>query len=257
MSQPETPSKPFIVKRWPSAFTAHYGHTLPSTYISYDLEATGFSFTKDLILEIGHTVVKDGEIAQVSSTYLDWTRTEYVGEQWLRDKIDSVKRAIEQDADGNPTGETFAITYEKLRDEGVHPQKALRFYFDLFSAVEDNKGFIVGHNVIRFDSAFIKEAFKEWLGKEFEFGLNTVFDVGAIEKADQTDILPLESSTLHSYLRYVSNIRRKGIKWSVNHCMEKYGVAKECDIRLDEMHSAGMDSMCVALIFERFREMSR
>ena len=249
------PSK-CVVSDWSSKFKKQYGGTLPHSYLSLDLETSGFRRDFDLILEIGHCVVKAGKPVQVAATLIDWTVCDFVDQDWLRDRITNVKQGVEHDKDGNPNGAVFPITYERLSQEGVPYKQAFEFYYDLFAKMRDKCGYYVGQNFYAFDAEFLANAFGEFLGKTFDFGPNEVFDVGAIEKATQMQILPEDEDTLQTYFRRVAGTRKAGVKWSISHCMEKYGIAERYEIPKTSLHSAGTDSLCAALTFETFRELS-
>src|SRR4051812_46423786 len=46
---------------------------LPSNYLVFDLETTGFDPNQDLIVEVGWAIVQDRQIVDYAGMLLDWT----------------------------------------------------------------------------------------------------------------------------------------------------------------------------------------
>lgn len=242
-----------VLNRFRDYFKNRFRAGLPSNYLCWDLEATGFSRDDDLIVEIGHCVVHDRKPVQRMATLLDWTRSEHVNQDWLRDKLNYVKKCVETDEDGNPNGRRFDITYERLRKEGVPPEDAFEYYFDLFARVHNGGGFFVGQNVYAFDAEMFAAQTAEFLGEAFKFEPDVMIDVGALEKATQLGMGVFDDETLKDYFKRVASFNRKGVKWNIEHCVNKYKLPELYGIKAEELHGAGEDSYVCHLVYEEIR----
>lgn len=242
-----------VLRHFDRYFNRRFKAGLPSNYCCWDLETTGFKRDDDLILEIGHCIVHNREPANRMATLLDWTRSDHVDQTWLRDQLAYVKEKVERDEDGNPSGKHFHITYDRLRDEGVPPEDALEFYFDLFTRIHDGGGFFVGQNSYGFDAEFFACQTDEFLGERFVFEPDSMIDVGALEKSTQLGMIVFDDETLKDYFRRVAHYSRKGVKWNIEHCAAKYNLAELYDLDLSKLHGAGEDSYICHLIYEEIR----
>ncbi len=259
---PRKPSRPRnedlgpadVLKHFAEYFRRRFRAPLPSNYCCWDLETTGFRRDDDLILEIGHCVVHDREPVHRASTLLDWTRSKHVHQGWLKEHLEQVKKDVEFDADGNPSGRHFHITYDRLRNEGKQPEEVLAFYFDLFARIHNGGGFFLGQNSYAFDAEFFACQTEEFLGERFEFDSDVMIDVGGLEKSSQLGMIAFDDETLRTYFKRVAHYVRKGVKWNIEHCAAKYNLEEIYGIDLKLLHGAGEDSHVCHLVFEEMRK---
>jgi len=232
----------------------HYGSVgIPSNYLSVDVETTGLKPDWDLIVEIGHCAVHAGKGVGTMSTLIDWTKNEYVDQDWLKAKLSLVRRHVEGDPH-RPTGRTFPITYERLGDEGILPEVAFRFYRDLFEFIRAGKGLFVMHNGLQCDVPFLEAAFEEWLQDPFIFAPYEVFDTGAMVKAAQLELYPNKNETLRDYFLRVVRKRVSGVYWSLEgYCLEAFELDKKYDLRREDLHTAGVDALMTHWLLEELR----
>ena len=137
------------------------------TFICFDLETTGFSPIKDRIIEIGAVKIKNGEIIDRYSTFVD------------------PKRPIPA-----RITELTGINDEMVND-APDCEIALREFLDFCG-----DGILVAHNA-SFDTSFIKQACKVY---GYEYGFTSV-DTVAISRAILKDIKNVKLDTVASYLR--------------------------------------------------------
>ena len=126
-----------IANEWGPSFTDNYGHVFPNTYLCIDTEYTGGNERDDLIVEIGHIMVQDGEVVDRMNVVLDWTRHEGISSSNLRYKLDNIRSRM---------GSDWRVTWEVMQEEGISPLKAFRFYDKLFSTRSDRGLPYVAHN---------------------------------------------------------------------------------------------------------------
>lgn len=225
----------------------------PADYIVFDCETSGLHATQDLIVQIGYCIVQDHEVCFNSSLLLDWTR--FTGKQfeqsWLRDKMAYTKHQMEK------AGHVFPMTYEKLHDEGVEPLAALASFRDLCLDARGRGDFFLAHNSWGFDIPRIERHMERFLGDNFEFEPNEVFDTGLMEKANQLDLFPYPAESRHAfYLRVRSRIATKTY-WSLDrHCIGKYELEKKYGLDRTKAHDAAFDCLATHYLFQEFRKLA-
>ncbi len=248
-----------IVNSWPLSFLKRFGGSLPTDYCSWDLETTGFR-KDDLIVEVGHCIVHDRAATHRMTAVLDWTRHKQIELKWLKERLDWAKKTMENDKDGNPTGKHYTMTLDRMRTEGQNPEEVLDFYYNLFCKLRQNGKFWLGQNLLAFDERVFNRHLQEFVGFEWQFGDDEVFDVGALYKATHMGLLPYTKDTLRSYISRVSHTSsKKGFKWNIESCMAHYGLAEKYAEQLAGgiCHTAGHDSYICHLIFEEQRLLVR
>lgn len=247
-----------IINHWGPTFTKLYHHRWPTSYLSIDTEFTGGNADKDLIMEIGHTLVEDGQVTNRLNLVLDWSGHSVVPEFWVRQALGRVKSQM---------GEGWRISWDVMKSEGIKPEKALKFYYDLFKTWQDRGLPFVAHNGFYADERMLIGHFAGFLGKKFRFGENSLFDTGAIFKASQAmdcDIakvrerqdvwLPRPGDSMETYFRRVTSHPAKGVFWRLWNCVTHFGLDKQYSLEEGKCHGAGYDSYLVHLLFEEFRK---
>lgn len=249
-----------IINHWGPQFTALYGHIFPESYLCVDTEYTGGNEAKDLIVEIGHTLVENRQVVDQFSVVLDWSNHPIVPDHWVRLALRRIELKMAE------SNRPWRVTYEVMKDEGIKPEKALQFYYQLFQTIKQRKLLFAAHHGYFADERMLRGHFEGFLGKTFRFGENDLFDTGAIEKAsvclDSPDpevvkkrklFLPREGDTLEKYFRRVVGARIKGVYWNLQHCAKKYNIHEKFGLDANNHHTAGFDSLVVHYLMEEFR----
>jgi hypothetical protein len=247
-----------IINDWDTTFTAKYGHNFPDAYLCIDTEYTGNDSRRDLIVEIGHTMVEKGQVVDARNLVLNWYGFPEVREDWLDYKLNMLKSIV---------GPGWRLTPAVVKAEGVDPLKALKFYDKLFSVWQARNLPFVAQNGQNADERIITGNFDRFLNKPFSLPDNAYFDTGAIYKANKvwqtltgdvtnfrSIMVPSRSDTLKSYFGRVINARIPGVKWSLSLIVEEYGLMQKHAIDSKDFHSAGFDSLCLHWIMEEFRK---
>ena len=239
-----------IINYWPSWFRELYGGSWPASYCCIDVETTGYSFDRDVITEWGHCLVEDGKVVDQISLVFDWTNNALgVADHWLRNRLAALQMGMSMN------GRSCHMSYERMRAEGMAPDKAMRFIRD-FHATLTRKGTIfVAHNG-GFDEKMLTANLRAFqIAPAFTFGDNGMLDTDGIEKASQ--ILtnerahPRRNDTLRSYFHRVRYTRAEGVKSNMDeHCYGKY--LKALGIKQEDMHGAKTDSYCCHLLMQTF-----
>lgn len=243
-----------IVNYWPTWFRDLYGGTWPDNYVTFDTETTGFDLAKDVVWEIAHCLVQDCKPVDRLSVIIDWGDHPIVPDHWLRNRLQYLRKSMELN------GCKCHITYERMRDEGIKPKKALEFYYDIFKTFQAKDMLFVGRGSYAFDERALEQAFVGFqVAPEFRFSDNSMIDTDGIEKASQLlenkKAHPQIGDTLRSYFHRVKYIRATGIKSNLDtHCFNKYDLGNRgVDKRL--LHRGDTDCFAEHVMMEVYRPM--
>jgi DNA polymerase III epsilon subunit-like protein len=239
----------------------------PNNYMVFDLETTGLEPRRDLAMQIGFCLVKDGVPVEKMGVIIDWTKlpsflpkTKY---QLFREKLEKVKHHVEF-KNGVPTGKKYQISFERMQDEGVHPITALELFHDLFVETRKQRRFFIAHNGYHFDVPFMEGHFDVFLGaraKEFNieerppfyFADNELFDTGMVEKGSQCQMSPWSNDTVRSWSLRTHNERIRNVRWALDTaCVPRYGLKEKHNLDLDSAHDAGFDCYVCHLLFQEY-----
>lgn len=228
---------------WIAAFERVYSR-LPADYLVFDCETTGLK-SDDLPLEIGHVIVRDGEVVNRGSFLLDWSRHHDVTEDFLEYRIGEVNRRIVE------FGEDPPITLEALKKRGVDPEEVLRFYLGMFADNRAAGAKLVGQNAVRFDSPLLSNAFRHFLGEQWFPEADEIYDTYSIAKAAENGVYPRSGEPLLGFMRRAANSYARGKSLGLSKLAERYGVRP---VGKEEFHTAGYDAYITTLIFEEQRK---
>lgn len=235
---------------------------IPDDYLSIDLETTGFAFKSrkdtstsgvsgdDLITETGYCYVRNRQAQTYHWNVLDWTRSPFVEADFLRYRLQRLAKHMGE------TGRQCHMTWERMAAEGEDPQDVLYAYYNRLMDAREAGHKLAGHNIVLFEHRVIQDAFHEWLGIDFQFEEEELIDTAAIEKAILTGVLPQPQESLLKYFRRVLSARTPGLRWNIDHCIEKYQLVEKYALDTKQLHTAGFDSMAVHLLIEEFRELT-
>lgn len=262
--------------QWLVELQSRLGYSIfPDDYIVVDVETTGRVFYgangsytpgnhgyHDLITQIGHCIVRGGEVKHSAGVVLDWSREdtrelhEFEAMQdprWLADQLDFLERVFAE------KGRTYQVPLSKMKDEGESPIKILQGYYDLFIESREKGLKFVGHNAWGFDAKMIMYHFRHYLGKSFKWKSDEIIDTGMIEKAiqdaDNENIsLPWPTENLKTWSRRIANSPRAGIRWNLDqHVVNKYNLVERFGLNMEEAHDAGFDCYLTHLLLSTFK----
>ncbi len=242
-----------IVKHWPVGFTAGYGHEFPSSYVCFDLETTGFDKKCDVIIEIGHVLVVDGEVTDELSVLLDWSKNPVVPQHWLRDRIANLRQTMSQ------KGIAHHLPYDRLVAEGIDAMEALAYYRDLFANLKAQGMPVVGHNVYRFDEPMLEANLLGFeVADEFAFGDWQLWDTLCLEAATQVGpkhpkALPQPGDTLRSWMARAAYIKAETNLTRT--LLAKYDLAAKYGLDTRDSHSACYDARLCHHLMQEYRRM--
>lgn len=231
----------------------HRFHNFPRDYLVVDIETTGVERGLDLIVQIGHCYVLDGVPVDRSGTVLDWTSHPAINRQWLADRMVRVKRQVEFDRDGRPTGKRYHLTYDRLRDEGADPVAILRVYRDWFAKLRADRRFFVSHNGISFDGPFLDEAFQKFLGTSHSFLDGEMFDTGMIEKALRGNLGVWTEDSPKDFFERVGKRPLKGVRWALDaFAIPAHNLHVKHALDMSLAHTADYDAYLCHLLFQHY-----
>lgn len=223
----------------------------PDTYLVLDTETSGFSKSKDVIVDAGWAVVKDRKVVHHASLLLDWSRMpvdhDYIRYQLQRQAEDYAK-----------VGRPHYYSWERLCAEGEHPLEVLHAYSSLiYDHINNSDSMIVGHGLWRFDREVINSHTQRFLqGYLLPWRMHSIFDTGLLEKAAQTGRAPYTTETLDEWLRRVNNANAK-VKWNMeSHCVPKYRLVERYKVDMRLMHTAGFDCVLIHYLLDTYRQLT-
>jgi len=222
----------------------------PTSYCCVDTETTGYLHSEDVVTEWGHCLVEDGKVVDQLSLVVNWTGRDVPPDFWLRNRLRQVKQGMEL------KGKSCHMSYEKMQDEGVTPEKAFGFITKFTDTIKTKGIPFVLHNHV-FDEKMLSTNFLQFkFGRGFTFG-DRILDTEAIEKASQIPdnprVHPRSSDSLRDYFLRVKYTRVTGVKSNMDeHCFDKY--LSKLGVDKKQLHGAKMDSYCCHLLMQAFGE---
>jgi DNA polymerase III epsilon subunit-like protein len=246
-----------IINHWHSQFTAQYGHLFPTTYLVLDIETSGNKKEEDVVVELGHVIVKDCLIADKLNVVLNWYKHAAMSAATLDAKLFRMRDII---------GSAWKLLPSKLHTEGIDPIAGLNFYYDLLHTWIEAKLPFVAQNGLATEERILNATFKRFLGKPFSFPDNLYFDTGALFKATyvyeakdsslapyRNIVLPSKTESLKDYCKRIIYAKTGNVSWSVAKMLNYYGLFEKHAIDSDTLHCAMHDCLCLVYIMEEFR----
>jgi DNA polymerase III epsilon subunit-like protein len=195
---------------------------LPTTYVVWDLETTGFSPTEDKIIEIGAVKVKDGKVVETKS----WLLNHNV---FLSDKIVEITH----------------ITDELINKEGIEPHLAFTEFIEFFYDIPNFKN--ITHNGFKFDILFLLNSLPKEFKKPGELIFKNMLDTAVFVKAAKLQMPMYENESFKSWADRVMNVRAFGVKYNIPLCCEEL----EIDTSDATFHRALGDATLTNKIYEK------
>jgi DNA polymerase III epsilon subunit-like protein len=257
VGSPLTDEAPYLASIY-GFLGAHYDSCcefgVPRSYVAFDLETTGYSRQEDLVLMVGHCVVEDSEPQFYEGVLLNWYAYDVCGENgqrllphhWLDRKLDAIRQQMGAGWHG--------ITRDELESHGKHPCEALEYVLRLYERQRECGAVFAAHNMLRFDAPLLEGAMREFIGAEWVFYDSEVLDTAAVEKAAAGGFVPRNSESVIGYFRRVLRLRSR-IKYNLDLCAAKYGLADSYELDWEARHRADFDALLVHYMIEAQREL--
>lgn len=222
----------------------------PENYTVFDCETSGTSPSRDLITQVGYCLVESRRVVASGSLMLDWTRTKNIEQDWLRERMATMKFEMEK------KGSACHITYDRLAQEGADPLTVLAELNEMLTNTRESGRAFLAHNGWGFDVPFVHAHFMRHK-LPFRFGPDDVYDTGAMEKANQLYAMPREHESQKDFCTRIRGRVIKGVYWALDrHCIPKYGLMEKHGLETAQAHDAGFDCLATHHLFECFRELS-
>lgn len=210
---------------------------LDNGYAVVDLETTGLDCWDDLIIEIGICVVKPGESPAT----------------------DSVLVKIDRPLPGKITRLT-GITDRDLQSRGRSIDDALAWFVERTGRLP-----LVGHNVIRFDRAFLLEAARVHR-RSVEEGYHPrrvidevddlpswrFIDTAGLYRGYKLGDYPRPGESHRDYVQRILNLRAPGLRYSLSAACQDLGISTT-RVRAHRAHG---DVVQTQKLFEKLRELN-
>ena len=210
---------------------------LDNGYAVVDLETTGLDCWNDLIIEIGICVVRPGETPATDSALV----------------------RIDRPLPANITRLT-GITDRDLQSRGMSIDDALAWFVECAAGLP-----LVGHNIIRFDRAFLLEAARvhRRAVEEGHFPRRVIdevddlpawrfIDTMGLYKGYKLGQYPREGENHRDYVQRVLDVRAPGLRYSLSVACQDLGIST-ARVRAHRAHG---DVVQNQKLFEKLRELN-
>lgn len=241
---------------WPSQALDKLGGGLPDKYVAFDTEFTS-SGANGLLLELGYTVVRCGEIVESSNSVVNWYGFPGVSESTLESNLQRLSSVVPN----------WQIDRMYLLQHGSAPSQVAHDAQSRFEELLDDGYMFVAQNGLAADEPTVSRFFKRANGGSFCIPDNSYFDVGGFYKAlrlwhtQDSELscykgfsLPHHSESLKTYFRRLIGFRHKRLKWSLQLIARSCDLIKSGAIDTNKTHSAGYDAECLSVIVEHWRK---
>lgn len=208
---------------------------LPDSYLVFDTETSGLSPYSDWILQFGFCAVNARRVADCFGYIANRPPEVVIAPEAVR---------------------VHGIDRVRMDKEGLPPKELLPLIFDTLEAFRSNGLMFVGHNMINFDAPFLERE-AHVIGRPFKFLPNEILDTGMLVKAARLGMYFNPSDTLRSFSKRVSEVRAKGIQWSLDrYCYDTYNLGDASGVKKGEAHDASVDCLLTHHLLDRLRELS-
>ena len=224
---------------------------LPDNYTVFDTETCGFDAGKDLILEVGWTIVVGRQPVDCQGMVLDWTRHPGIDQAWLAGAIERTRASMAE------KGRPYHFSMQRLHDEGVDPLEGIYTFIRLLYDALVEQEWLVGHNAWRFDRRMVSGHAWRFLGNyQLPWERSPIFDTGLTEKAIQTNRPPRAEDSLDDWFGRLEGLRVSGVSWNLdNHCWNKYRIGERYGLSQANAHQAGFDCLVTHYLLETYRSL--
>lgn len=222
-----------------------YGGLLPSSYVSFDTETTGFSTEKDLILEFGYAVVEDGEVKADGALLLNWFDFPGLDADRLEMMVERISDRMRH------IGAVWNITSDLLRKDGVNPVEAFQFFADLCAGANSSGKYILGHNVLRYDIPIVLSCMRRFAPGIAAPEFPRVIDTHCLENAVQMNeagddrVRPVQG---HDLTQYCDRFKGFAKKTKLSGLVDKYGLAETYQLEKYAAHAAQADALATSAL---------
>lgn len=241
---------------WPSAALDKLGGGLPEKYVAFDTEFTS-SGASGLLLELGYTVVEQGEVVESSNNVVNWYGFPGISESTLEAALQRLSFAVPN----------WQIDRMYLQQHGNAPSQVAEDVQSRFNELLAAGYVFIAQNGLTADEPTVSRFFKRASGVGFHIPDNLYFDVGGFYKAlrlwhtSDKELscyrgfsIPHHSESLKTYFRRLIAFRHKKLKWSLSLIAKNCDLVKTGAIDTGKTHSAGYDAECLSVIVEHWRK---
>lgn len=206
---------------------------LPDTYMVFDTETTGVQVSQSRILQLGFCCVENREVVKSDSFLINHGPDLEIPEGAFK---------------------VHGINVEKTLAEGVPFADVINRIVDMFEAWRQRGFMFVGHNMMSFDAPLFENECRR-AKRQFKFNENEIVDTGMIVKARQLGMSYRLNDTLRSFAKWVSEVRARGIYWSLDrYCYDYYKLKEASGISKEDAHDAGVDCRLTHFLLEQLRK---
>lgn len=157
--------------------TAGVAVSVPAKYVVLDVETSGVSPRRDVVLQVGCVAVSDGmEVGRLQTTVLNWF--EFLDQDSARE----LENAVQQLTLRFAANRDWTLTVDRLR-AGDSVEHGLRRVVEFLKPYADEGFSLAGFNTIRFDIPFLDAALRRGLMQQFDWPVSQTYDVGEVTRS--------------------------------------------------------------------------
>lgn len=205
---------------------------MPDTYLVFDTETSGTDPYRDAVMQYGFCVVEK------------------------RMKANRFAFIVKRPPDFIVAPGAFAVHHidqARMQKEGIEPEVLIPEIANTLETYRKHGCLFVGHNMISFDAPFFERESKQH-GCPFSFGPNEIIDTGMLVKASRLGMYFSPDDTIRSFARRVSEVRAKGIYWSLDrYCFDAFNLGGRSGIDKSAAHDASVDCELTHHLLEELR----
>jgi DNA polymerase III epsilon subunit-like protein len=241
-----------------NAWKSLYG-PVPDSYVSLDLETTGFSPNKHVIVQIGWCFVSKGEVGERGSDLLDWRGViPMAGMGKFREDLDK------QEARCAHEGYKYSCTWDDLCSKGQPALEVLQCWMSKLSEWAREKRTVLMYHGVKFDLPFLRREFEQFLHASlppFPAPLldtlpPNIIDAAVFVKGAQLPgLLPrMNESSLDFTVRAI-NASAPHLQWNLHkYAMHEYKLHEAGDV--SQVHDADQDAYLTHVLLEELRRLA-
>jgi hypothetical protein len=239
--------------RWQDGALRLMGGSFPRSYLTFDVETSGFSFEIDVITEFGAVRVRDGKPVEKIEVIINWTGREVPPHNWLCTRLEDLARKLRAD------GKSLSTNIARMRSQGVPAEEGLKRILAIFAQASADKIPVCAHHGYGFDERMLETNFTGFsIADSFSFGDSRLIDTEALEKAlegqTQRDMTPRSGETLRVWCKRMIGQRLKCIYSNLDtHCFTKYRWRERHNADPGNCHNALFDALLVHYLMEDLR----
>ena len=139
---------------------------------------------------------------------------------------------------------------DEVTSKGKDPKVVLQHVADTINMFVDNKWYLAGQNICKFDLFWLDYHFK-YYGIKCDLPVDRIIDVGVLIKAAQLRRSQAVNESCKAFYHRVASERAKGVFFALERfCVPYFGMIEKYGLDMSQAHGAGFDCYLTDLVFK-------